>query len=131
MDHVLVVDDDPSTIEMMEVVLRLAGHEVRSAASATEALSAAHRDQPRAVLLDVMLPGMSGLELLEVIRSDPRTARLPVLLFSAWAGAVDPWAAIAAGADGFLSKPLDVETLVAEVERLLADSSEEGSAPSA
>lgn len=126
MDHVLVVDDDPSTIEMMEVVLGLAGHAVRSAASAAEALSSAHQDQPCAVLLDVMLPGMSGLELLELMRRDPRMREVPVLLFSAWAGAVDPWSAIAAGASGYLSKPLDVETLVTEVERLLADSACEG-----
>jgi DNA-binding response OmpR family regulator len=121
MDHVLVVDDDPSTVEMMEVVLSLAGHEVRSATSATEALTSLLMDRPSALVLDLMLPGMTGLELISVLRADPEMRDLPVLLFSAWAGSsVDTWSAIEAGADGFLAKPLDVDTLVAEVERLQA-----------
>lgn len=118
MDHVLVVDDDPSTVEMMEVVLSLAGHEVVGVTSATEALVSVLTDRPSALVLDLMLPGMTGMELLGILRADPETRDLPVLLFSAWTGSVDPWSAIEAGADGFLAKPLDVDTLVAEVERL-------------
>ena len=113
---ILVCDDDPSLRELVRAVL---GPRYRfvEAADGTEALTLAREDRPDLIVLDVMLPGRSGIEVLEELRSDVDLSMIPVVVITAWSHAeVD---AEVAGADRFVSKPFDPDELSSAVEELL------------
>lgn len=118
---VLVVDDDPTTVEMLSMVLSLEGYEVTGVDRGPLALEHIGRRQPDVVVLDVMMPGMSGLEALRRLRTDPRIADTKVLVLSARARDVDVWSGWMAGADAYVTKPMDVAVLVAEIRRLTGE----------
>ena len=109
MREILVVDDDVDTREMLREVLQLDGYRVALAANGRDALERLRSGPaPALVLLDVMMPVMSGAELLTELRRDPRFARMPVVLVSAFGRIAAPLAALA---QGYLSKPSDLERL--------------------
>jgi CheY-like chemotaxis protein len=116
---ILICDDEPSLRELMRVSLD-GGYSFAEAGDAAEALELAGRIRPDLVLLDVMMPGGSGLAVIEQLRRHPELGRTPVLVVSAFAADTDRRAAADAGADGFLGKPFDPDELVAVVEELLA-----------
>ena len=121
--RVLVVDDDDDVRNMTRVSLSFEGFDVRAVADGAAALAAVRADPPDAVVLDVMMPGIDGLEVLRTLRADPAFADLPVLLLSAKAGAVaerDGWAA---GATAYLTKPFTATALAAMLRVLLDDDS--------
>ena len=114
---ILVCDDDPSLRELVRAVL---GPRYRfvEAADGAEALALAREDRPDLVVLDVMLPGLSGIEVLEELRTDNGLSSIPVVVITAWSHAeLD---AQVAGADRFVSKPFDPDELSTAVEELLA-----------
>jgi DNA-binding response OmpR family regulator len=117
---ILVCDDEEWLRELMKVALG-DEYDYAEAADAAEALQALRTVQPALVLLDVMLPGRSGIELLRDIRSDPVLESLPVVVVSAWRSPQDTSTALEAGADGFLGKPFKVEELVELVSALLTE----------
>ena len=113
---ILVCDDDPSLRELVRAVL---GPRYRfiEAADGTEALVAARELDPDLIVLDVMLPGLSGIEVLETIRNDENLKDMLVVVITAWSHAeLD---ARVAGADRFVSKPFDPDELSGAVEELL------------
>lgn len=116
---ILVCDDDHGLRELMKVTLspRYRVVEAADGQQAREAL-AAHR--PDLVLLDVMLPGDSGLQVLEAIRNDDELHDVPVIVVSAWQTEEDKEAATRAGADAFLGKPFELEELTGSVAKLIA-----------
>jgi two-component system OmpR family response regulator/two-component system alkaline phosphatase synthesis response regulator PhoP len=119
---ILVCDDDPSLRELVRAVL---GPRYRfvEAADGTEALQLTRELQPDLMVLDVMLPGLSGIEVLEEIRTDPELRDLKVVVITAWSHAeID---AQVAGADRFVSKPFDPDELSTAVEELLGVGSTE------
>lgn len=120
MAKVLVVDDEPPLRELMRATLEPV-HEVTEAADAAEALAACAAVRPDVVLLDVMLPGASGLDVLRTIRSDDASSSTRVLVVSAWDAEADRRRAEEEGADGFVVKPFLPEDLVAAVDRVLAE----------
>ena len=113
---ILVCDDDPSLRELVRAVL---GPRYRfiEAADGTEALVAARELDPDLIVLDVMLPGLSGIEVLETIRNDEKLKDLLVVVITAWSHA--ELEARVAGADRFVSKPFDPDDLSSAVEELL------------
>ena len=113
---ILVCDDDPSLRELVRAVL---GPRYRfiEAADGTEALVAARELSPDLIVLDVMLPGISGIEVLETIRSDEQLKDMLVVVITAWSHA--ELEARIAGADRFVSKPFDPDDLSSAVEELL------------
>ena len=113
---ILVCDDDPSLRELVRAVL---GPRYRfiEAADGTEALVAARELSPDLIVLDVMLPGISGIEVLETIRSDEQLKDMLVVVITAWSHA--ELEARVAGADRFVSKPFDPDDLSSAVEELL------------
>lgn len=113
--RVLVVDDNADMREYLDRLLCAAGYRVDTVADGVLALQAARADLPDLVISDVMMPGMDGFELLAALRSDPRTAALPVLLLSARAGQDDSIEGLRAGADDYLAKPFAAADLVARV----------------
>jgi len=113
---ILVCDDDPSLRELVRAVL---GSRYRfiEAADGTEALTIAHEERPDLIVLDVMLPGMSGIEVLEELRSTESLKDIPVVVITAWSHAEIE--VQVAGADRFVSKPFDPDELSTAVEELL------------
>jgi DNA-binding response OmpR family regulator len=115
---ILVCDDDDGLRELMTVTLGEGYHYIE-AIEGEAALGALATEHVDLVLLDVMLPGFSGLQVLEAMRSDERLRDVPVIVVSAWQSPTDQAAAAEAGADDFLAKPFELEELTRAVESLL------------
>jgi len=120
---ILVVDDDLQTVKLVGLVLDRRGYEIIAARDGEQALNKARAEDPDLVVLDVMMPKMSGYEVSRQLRSDPKTADLPILMFTAKSQVQDKVAGFEAGADDFLTKPIHPQELVSRVEALLARSS--------
>jgi two-component system cell cycle response regulator len=116
---VLVVDDNFYNVKLLEARLLVEKYEVATAFGGEEALAKLGQCDPDIVLLDVMMPGMDGFEVCRRIRQDPRTARLPVIMVTALDKPSDRDEGLAAGADDFMVKPVEVETLFPVMRRLL------------
>ena len=116
--RILVVDDQDRDRRLLEAMLEAYGHDVRGVGSGEEAIAAVRTDPPDLVMLDVVMPGMSGYDVCRRIRSDARTAMLPVVMLTA-SPEQDKVAALDAGADDFLGKPFDKHELLARVRSLL------------
>ena len=116
---ILVADDDEQVRSLATRVLADAGYEVAAAAEGRQALRLAHRLKPSLVVLDVDMPGLSGLEVARRIRATKTIAQTPILVASAGAGQSNVAAAIEAGADAYLVKPFKLTELLALVRLLL------------
>jgi two-component system, cell cycle response regulator len=117
--RVLVVDDVPSNVKLLEAKLSAEYFEVVSASHGVEALAKIKSDQPDIILLDVMMPGMDGFEVCRRVKSDPVTAHIPVVITTALDQASDRVTGLNAGADDFLTKPIDDAALFARVRSLV------------
>jgi two-component system, OmpR family, phosphate regulon response regulator PhoB len=117
--HVLVVDDEPDIVALVTYQLAKSGYRVTTASSGTEALLIARHDHPSLIVLDLMLPGMSGLEVLEQLRGDPSTRGIAVLMLTARKEEADRIRGLSAGADDYLTKPFSPQELVLRVAAIL------------
>jgi signal transduction histidine kinase len=116
---ILVVDDQPQNIELLEAHLAPQGYEVVKAASGEEALEKLSNDQIDLVLLDVMMPGISGIEVLEKLRADKKTRLIPVVMVTVLKETADRVKALEAGCDDIISKPFDKHELLVRIKSLL------------
>ena len=117
---ILVVDDDPVILQLLRVNFEMEGFVVITAADGREGVARTKADRPDIVVSDVMMPRMSGIELVAELKADPETAGIPVLLLTAKAQQADIGAGIDAGADDYVTKPFEPLDLVDRVNRLLA-----------
>jgi len=115
--RILLVEDEPALRELMKVALG-AGYDFVEAGDLGEALELVRSHVPTVVLLDVMLPGGSGLDVLRAVRAEPELASVRVIVVSAWQTGDDRRLAQELGADGFLGKPFELEELSAAVRAL-------------
>ncbi|HOG46599.1 MAG TPA: response regulator [Anaerolineae bacterium] len=118
-NKIMVVDDDPNALRLVSYALQAEGYVVAIAASGAEALARIEGEQPDLIILDVMMPDMSGLEVCQRIRANPASARLPILILSARGLVADRVSGLKSGADDYLPKPADTSELIARVEALL------------
>jgi diguanylate cyclase (GGDEF)-like protein len=118
-DRVLVVDDDPDIARFIEVNLRTQGFDVHLASDGVEALERAREVVPDLVLVDVMMPRMDGFQVVDRLRSEPRTANISIIMLTAKALTADKVLGITTGADDYIIKPFDPVELVARVKGTL------------
>ena len=119
--RVLLAEDEPNIAELLRFLLGRAGFVVDAETDGEAALAAALADQPEVVILDVMLPGLDGLEVLRRLRADPRGKALRTIVLTAKGQRADRQAAMDGGADLFITKPFSNEELVAAVRRLAGE----------
>jgi len=112
---VLIVDDSPDIRELWRLWLTFWGFAVEEARNGSEALEKATAATPDLVLMDLWMPVLDGMEALKRLKSDTRTARVPVLALSAQSDAPDPSAVVRAGADAFVAKPCDPDLLLEHI----------------
>ncbi len=117
--RILVVDDTPANVKLLEDLLGFHGYEVEAATSGEEALEAIRERLPDLMLLDVLMPGLSGYDVCRAVRADPALAMLPVVLVTALEDREERVKGLDAGADDFLSKPVNPPELLARVRSLL------------
>ena len=117
--HVLIVEDEAVILRLLEVNFRLAGFEVETAARGEEALAKAAARPPDVAILDIMLPGLSGLEVCERLRATPATAELPIVMLSARTQDEDRERSYALGVVAYVTKPFEPAELVEVVRNAL------------
>ncbi|MGC4089405.1 MAG: response regulator [Polyangiaceae bacterium] len=108
---ILIVDDNPTNLKLARVLLEGEGYEVRTAVDAEDALRTLLEFKPQLILMDIQLPGMDGLELTRILKSDPMTRHISIVALTAYAMKGDEERLLAAGCDGYIAKPIDIETL--------------------
>jgi two-component system, cell cycle response regulator DivK len=118
--RILVVDDTPANLALAGKLLTAAGHETLSAESASAGIALATGELPDLILMDLGLPDMDGTQALTALRANPRTAQLRIVAFTAFAMPAERDRALAAGFDGYLSKPIRFATFAGDVAGLLA-----------
>jgi DNA-binding response OmpR family regulator len=116
---ILAVDDEPELTDLMHYHLVRAGHEVTTAANGWEAIHAVRASRPDIILLDLMLPDLDGFGVCEILRRDPATATIPIIIVSAWASTDSRNLGLELGALDYITKPFSPPELVARVNRLL------------
>ncbi len=117
--RVLIAEDERNIAESLRFLLTRAGHEVSLALDGAEALVMVRRMQPDALVLDLMLPKVSGFDILKQLRAEEETRTLPILMLTAKGQANDRQTAQDLGVDAFVTKPFANDEVVAAVERLL------------
>jgi len=117
---VLIVEDEPDAAELFAEMMRVSGFRVRKTSSSAPALSMMNEDKPDIVLLDIMMPEVSGLDILRRMRQDPVLATVPVVVVSAMSMPSDIRNGLEAGASTYLTKPVGFLELKEAVERALA-----------
>jgi DNA-binding response OmpR family regulator len=116
----LIIEDDPAISRLVDYTLRHEGYEIITASNGLEGINKAHKEVPDLVILDVMLPGMDGYEVCHRLKSEPDTASLLILMFSAKAQEIDKNTGLKVGADDYLPKPATPAEIVRRVTILLA-----------
>ena len=126
--RILVVDDEPDIVALVVYHLAKAGYRVSSASTGPDAVAVAKRERPALVVLDLMLPGISGFDVLREIREDPDTRHVAVLMLTARKDEPDRIKGLSLGADDYLTKPFSPQELVLRVQAILRRISSAGPA---
>ena len=117
---ILIIEDNPANLALVQYLLMKAGHQTHSAMDGEAGVRAAAQTRPDLIICDLQLPGLNGYEVLARLRSDPTTSRTPVIAVTAFSMPSDQEQVMTAGFDSYLSKPIEPETFVAQIERHLA-----------
>lgn len=117
--HILIAEDEPIIRETLRFLLTHEGWRVESVADGDSVMRAVHSRRPAVIVLDVMMPGRSGFDILRMLRADPDLAQIPVLILTARGQSHDRQMACDLQADGFITKPFANDQLIQEVRRLL------------
>lgn len=119
---ILVVDDEPDALEVLGFKLKEGGYVPLFAKDGASALRCARDEHPALIVLDIMLPEIDGLEVCKILRRDPKTAAIPILMLTARAAEMDRVLGLELGADDYVTKPFSPRELVLRVKKLLARS---------
>ena len=119
MSLILIVEDNEKNLKLVRDVLQVKGYETLEAGTAEDGLRIARGHAPDLVLMDIQLPGMSGIEALKALRADPATAALPVVAITASVMQQDRQEIMRAGFDGFIEKPINLRGLLDTVQKAM------------
>lgn len=122
MDRIMIVDDEPDTVNLVRKILEKAGFFVSSAPNGDEALETVEKEKPDLILLDLVMPGRSGFEVCKILKSQPKTKNIPVVMFTALGREVDKNLSKLSGADAHFTKPFKGTQLITEVKQWLEES---------
>ena len=117
--HVLVVDDEPDLLELVQYNLAAAGYNVTCVSSGEEALAAMGSVRPELVILDVLLPGMDGLDVCKTLKGDTQTSAIPIVMLTARGDEADIVTGLEVGADDYITKPFSPRELLARIKAAL------------
>jgi CheY-like chemotaxis protein len=123
-EPILIVDDNAQNLKLAKVILAAEGYDVKTAIDAEEALRILESFTPRLILMDLQLPRMDGLELTRRLKADPARREIIIIALTAYAMKGDDQKAFAAGCDGYMSKPVDIDALPRVVAAHLARGSD-------
>ncbi len=116
---ILVVDDEPEAVELLEFNLKQAGFDVVTAADGAQAIKKARSVLPSLIVLDLMLPEIDGLDVCKMLRRDPATAGIPIIMLTAKAAEMDRIVGLELGAEDYITKPFSPRELVLRVKKVL------------
>ncbi len=125
-EKILVVDDEEDIQKLLEYNLTKEGYRVDSVKSGEEALSKAPEMRPDIIILDLMLPGVDGLDVCKKLKADPKTARIPIVMLTAKGEDADIVAGLELGADDYITKPFSPRVLVARIRNVLRSDKRKG-----
>lgn len=117
--RILVIDDESDVLDTISVALELAGFDVLAAADGSRGMALANAEHPAAILLDVQMPALNGIEVCKRLKNDVATASIPVIILSARADLAARSSAAEAGADDYVGKPFAMRELVGKIRSLL------------
>jgi two-component system sensor histidine kinase/response regulator len=120
--RIVIADDDPMIISLVSLRLEMGGYEVLSAPNGAEALALIHKSQPVAAILDMQMPGKTGIDVLDAIKSNPFTDRLPVMMLTGERDTAVVMRAMDAGAGDYMVKPFQPDRLLERTNRLVQSS---------
>jgi DNA-binding response OmpR family regulator len=126
--RILIIDDEPDVIDLLSLHLRKAGYGLSTATDGATGLRMAREETPALIILDLMLPKMSGLEICRVLKTDGATRQIPVLMLTAKAEEIDRIVGLEFGADDYVTKPFSPRELVLRVNAILRRGKTEGPA---
>ena len=129
MARILVIDDDAGLRQMVKLMLEREGHEALLAENGQAGIDAALAQNPDVAIIDLMMPGLSGYDVTRQLRSDPRTATMPILILTARSQPMDKQMATSAGANAFMSKPVASRELATRLGELLEAQSQDFPSP--
>jgi two-component system, cell cycle response regulator DivK len=116
---ILIVEDNPQSLKLLRDILQIKGYQTFEAETGEEGVRLARERQPALILMDIQLPGINGIEALQRLRADPVTSATPVIAVTASVMTQDRSRIMAAGFNGFQSKPISVNQLLATVREIL------------
>ena len=118
--RILLIEDNPQNRYLAKFLLEQRGHQIVEAETGPQGLALASETRPDIILLDIQLPGMDGHAVARALKADPKLKLIPIVAVTSYAMAGDREKCLEAGAEGYIEKPINPETFVAEVERFLA-----------
>jgi DNA-binding response OmpR family regulator len=118
MPKILIVDDDVSITELMKALVKMEGHEPTTVNDSLQAMEVAQAVDPDLITLDLMMPGLTGFELCELLHRDPKFAKIPIVIVSARDDTESKRKAIEAGARAYITKPFGVDDLMGKIKEL-------------
>ena len=127
--RILIAEDNEANLALVEYLLQAAGHETLSATDGHEAVRLARESPPDLVICDLQMPEADGYSVLAQLRDDPALQALPVIALTAFSRRIDRITALVAGFDGYLSKPIEPETFIGEIEEYLQPQLRSGGLP--
>ena len=118
MANILIIDDDKTMTELLKTLLKMEGHTPTAVNDSTKAIDVAATVNPDLITLDLMMPGLSGFDLCELLRHDPKFTNVPIIIVSARDDAESKQKALRAGAQAYLTKPFDADELMHKINQL-------------
>ncbi len=119
MARILIIDDDKSTTRLLDIILSKDNYEVATVNNSDEALTTAFLHNPNLILLDLMMPGVDGLEICRNLRAEPQFAQIPIIFFTSIGNIEEKVAAFGSGATDFITKPVHPEELKIRIKALI------------